>query len=132
MKKNWKKLYLACGQRVITDVQNAVCRLKSANVLLIRAYTVVIFATARLRLVSITTLIALQVLSILNADSQRRQRNDYAWSIFARVKTVPNKCVIGMPKREGNSELAQRLNGIMNGLEELDRRIAMQLDMLEI
>ena len=37
-----------------------------------------------------------------------------------------------MPKREGNSELAQRLNGIMNGLEELDRRIAMQLDMLEI
>ena len=37
-----------------------------------------------------------------------------------------------MPKREGNSELAQRLNGIMNGLEELDRRITMQLDMLEI
>jgi tetrahydromethanopterin S-methyltransferase subunit B len=37
-----------------------------------------------------------------------------------------------MPKREGNSELAQRLNGIMNGLEELDRRIAMQLDMLEL
>lgn len=37
-----------------------------------------------------------------------------------------------MPKREGNSELAQRLNGIMSGLEELDRRIAMQLDMLEI
>lgn len=26
----------------------------------------------------------------------------------------------------------QRLNGIMNGLEELDRRITMQLDMLEI
>jgi hypothetical protein len=37
-----------------------------------------------------------------------------------------------MPKREGYSELSQRLNGIMNGLEELDRRIAMQLDMLEI
>ena len=37
-----------------------------------------------------------------------------------------------MPKREGNSELAQRLNGIMNGLEELDRRITMQLDVLEI
>lgn len=37
-----------------------------------------------------------------------------------------------MLKREGNSELAQRLNGIMNGLEELDRRIAMQLDMLEL
>jgi hypothetical protein len=37
-----------------------------------------------------------------------------------------------MTKREGNSELAQRLNGIINGLEELDRRIAMQLDMLEI
>ena len=37
-----------------------------------------------------------------------------------------------IPKREGNSELAQRLNGIMNGLEELDRRIAMQLDMLEL
>jgi tetrahydromethanopterin S-methyltransferase subunit B len=37
-----------------------------------------------------------------------------------------------MPKREGYSELAQRLNGIMSGLEELDRRIAMQLDMLEI
>jgi hypothetical protein len=37
-----------------------------------------------------------------------------------------------MLKREGNSELAQRLNGIMNGLEELDRRITMQLDMLEI
>jgi len=37
-----------------------------------------------------------------------------------------------MPEREGNSELAQRLNGIMNGLEELDRRITMQLDMLEI
>ena len=37
-----------------------------------------------------------------------------------------------MPKREGNSELAQRLNGIMNGLEELDRRITMQLDMLEL
>jgi hypothetical protein len=37
-----------------------------------------------------------------------------------------------IPKREGNSELAQRLNGIISGLEELDRRIAMQLDMLEI
>ena len=37
-----------------------------------------------------------------------------------------------MPKREGNSELAQRLNGIMNELEELDRRITMQLDMLEV
>jgi len=37
-----------------------------------------------------------------------------------------------MPKREGNSELAQRLNGIIGGLEELDRRITMQLDMLEI
>lgn len=37
-----------------------------------------------------------------------------------------------IPKHEGNSELAQRLNGIINGLEELDRRIAMQLDMLEI
>jgi len=37
-----------------------------------------------------------------------------------------------MPNRDGNSELAQRLNGIMNGLEELDRRISMQLDMLEI
>lgn len=37
-----------------------------------------------------------------------------------------------MPKREGNSELAQRLNGVMNGLDELDRRIAMQLEMLEI
>ena len=37
-----------------------------------------------------------------------------------------------MPIRDGNSELAQRLNGIINGLEELDRRIAMQLDMLEV
>lgn len=37
-----------------------------------------------------------------------------------------------MSIRDGNSELAQRLNGIINGLEELDRRIAMQLDMLEI
>lgn len=37
-----------------------------------------------------------------------------------------------MPKREGNSELAKRLNGIISGLEELDRRITMQLDMLEI
>jgi len=35
-------------------------------------------------------------------------------------------------RREGNSELAQRLNGIISGLEELDRRITMQLDMLEI
>jgi len=37
-----------------------------------------------------------------------------------------------IPRREGNSELAQRLNGIIGGLEELDRRITMQLDMLEI
>jgi len=37
-----------------------------------------------------------------------------------------------IPRREGNSELAQRLNGIISGLEELDRRITMQLDMLEI
>ena len=36
------------------------------------------------------------------------------------------------PSRDGNSELAQRLNGIISGLEELDRRITMQLDMLEI
>ena len=37
-----------------------------------------------------------------------------------------------MPIRDGNSELAQRLNGIINGLDELNRRIAMQLDMLEV
>jgi len=37
-----------------------------------------------------------------------------------------------IPRRDGNSELAQRLNGIIGGLEELDRRIAMQLDMLEL
>lgn len=37
-----------------------------------------------------------------------------------------------MTKCESNSELAQRLNGIINGLDELDRRIAMQLDMLEL
>lgn len=37
-----------------------------------------------------------------------------------------------IPRREGDSELAQRLNGIISGLEERDRRITMQLDMLEI
>jgi len=36
------------------------------------------------------------------------------------------------PNRDGNSELAQRLNGIINGLDELNRRIAMQLEMLEV
>jgi hypothetical protein len=37
-----------------------------------------------------------------------------------------------MPNRDGDSELAQRLNGIVNRLDELNRRIAMQLDMLEV
>ena len=35
-------------------------------------------------------------------------------------------------RRDGDSELAQRLNGIISGLEELDRRITMQLEMLEL
>lgn len=36
------------------------------------------------------------------------------------------------PNRDGNSELAQRLNGIVNKVEELDHLILMQLEMLEI
>jgi len=54
-------------------------------------------------------------LRVVSRDSQLAQENNQS-----------------MPKREGNSELAQRLNGIIGGLEELDRRITMQLDMLEI
>lgn len=59
-------------------------------------------------------------------------------SLLHRLRVVSRDPKLGqednqsMPKREGNSELAQRLNGIISGLEELDRRITMQLDMLEI
>jgi hypothetical protein len=52
--------------------------------------------------------------------------------VVSRDPKLAQEDTQAIPRREGNSELAQRLNGIMNGLEELDRRITMQLDMLEI